>query len=74
VKSMMDPMGLQLLVRLRNDDLRREAAAYRRADEVPAQRAAKPSQAPAWRGMVLAWLAAIIEHRKVGTRLESPGG
>jgi hypothetical protein len=73
--DMMDPMGLQLLVRLHRDQLLREAAADRQADEAVAAR--KPSETSGmarWRTLSAAVGASIIERFRVAARLESTGG
>ena len=72
---MMDPMGLHLLVGLHRDQLLREAAADRQADEAVAAR--KPSDTSGiarWRALTATVGVSIIERFRMAARLESTGG
>jgi hypothetical protein len=73
--DMMAPVGLQLLVYLHRENLLREAAADRLADEAVAAR--KPSVTSGmarWRALRATVGASIIERFRVAARLESTGG
>jgi hypothetical protein len=72
---MTDLMGLQSVVRMHREDLLREAAADRLAEEAVAARVPSgTSRAARWRPLGATFGASIIERFRVAARLESTGG
>jgi hypothetical protein len=74
-ERMMDPMALQLVVRLHRDNLLREAAADRLADEAVAARASSgTSRTARWRTLGATLGESIIQRFRMAARLESTSG